>query len=264
MKIRDEASAEEVREFYQSDMARRVRARTHGNLRIDRASDFLLTRVKQDSRILDMGCGIGIASERMAKKADKGHVFALDISPAHIDYCTRTIDLPNITFALVDVLEEFDKALDLIQEPVDMITMVDVIEHLPLERSRAFFKKLPELLQPNGRILLTYPSPEYQRYLYETPNERLQAVDLVLELEDILELADLADCRLRSFAYVDVWRQNQFVHCELAGTIACTGQEKPSHTPIDLVRKGLKKLTRPVLKHKYIKVPLKERTPQAD
>lgn len=264
MKIRDEASAEEVREFYQADMERRVRARTHGNLRIDRASEFLLSRVKEDSRILDMGCGIGIASERMAKKAQQGEIFAVDISPAHIDYCRRTIDVPNITFALVDVLEEFDKALQLVKTPVDIITMVDVIEHLPLERSRAFFKRLPEILKPDGRILLTYPSPEYQRYSYETPKERLQAVDLVLELDDILDLARHAQARLRSFSYVDVWRRDQYVHCELARIVSCEELLDNPQSPSEFVRSSLKKLVRPALKYKYIKAPLKGRTPRDD
>jgi trans-aconitate 2-methyltransferase len=166
MKIRDEASAEEVRGFYQADMERRVQARIYGNIRIDRAADFLVSRINSDSRIFDLGCGIGIATERMARKASRGHVFAVDISPAHLDYCRRTIDLVNVSFSLVDVLEEFDKAIEMVGEPVDVITMVDVVEHLPSERATALFKRFPEILKPDGRILLTYPSPEYQRDFY--------------------------------------------------------------------------------------------------
>ncbi len=263
MKIKDDASADEVREFYESDLPRRVRARLHGNRRIDKAVDFMTNRVDESARLLDIGCGIGMATEKLASRASDGQVWAVDISPEHIDYCQRTIDRDNIRFRTLDVIEEFDALRKWIGAKLDVITMVDVIEHLPRKKARVLFDRLSELLADDGRILLTYPSPLYQRHLYETPGSRIQAIDLVIEHDDIVELAEGADCVIRHFSYVDVWRRNQYIHCELARQMSCERFERWEDWPhgsvgdraelcAEFLRNKIRSALRPLRRRKYI------------
>jgi trans-aconitate 2-methyltransferase len=270
MTYRDESTAADVRSFYEQDFERRVQARVKGNLRIDRALDFILPRLEINSRVLDIGCGIGIATERIANRARKGVVFGVDISPSHVAYCRKTISATNITFHVIDILKEFDKAGDIIGDRVDLITLIDVVEHLPRAKALDLFDGLGRILSSNGRILLTYPSPEYQRRLYSTPGSRLQAVDLIVEISDILEFAAAARCQLRSFQYVDVWLKNQYIHCELVRTLSeervrrfeefsAGGLDHKVHVCRDRVRTAMQRISRPWLRYKYLVAPRRSR-----
>lgn len=263
MKIRDDASADEVRKFYESDLPRRVRARLEGNRRIDKAVEFMSARIDEDAQVLDIGCGIGIATEQLAKKASAGHVLAVDISPAHIDYCRRTIERDNTTFETCDVIADFDGLQAHLDSGVDVITMVDVIEHLPRQEARSLFGKFSEILNENGRILMTYPSPVYQKHLYETPGSRIQAIDLIVEHDDILELAARAECQIRHFSHVDVWRRNQYIHCELARQLSCerfdlwqewTDSSLGDRAELcaEYLRNKARKVLRPLRRRKYV------------
>jgi trans-aconitate 2-methyltransferase len=271
MSYRDESAAADVRNFYEQDFERRVQARVKGNLRIDRALDFILPRVGTDSRVLDIGCGIGIATERMAKRARKGVVFGMDISPSQIAYCQKTVSARNTTFHEIDILEEFDRAKDIIGGSVDLITLIDVVEHLPRARALRLFEQLGTLLSSGGRVLLTYPSPAYQRHLYSTPGSRLQAVDLIIEVPDILEFSAAAGCQLRSFQYVDVWIKNQYIHCELVRTLSedrvrpfeefsAGGLEHKVRVCRDHVRTAMQRISRPWLRYKYLVAPRRSRS----
>jgi trans-aconitate 2-methyltransferase len=217
--IRETADADEIRNFYDADLHRRVGARVHGNYRVDRAVDFALRHVRVDSTVLDIGCGIGIAAERIARKARGGRVVAVDISPAHIDYCQRTVTRSNVEFYECDVLRDFEKLSRLLVTPAEVVTLIDVLEHLPTKEALRLFIHLSQVLAEDGQIVLTYPSPEYQRRLYRTEGSRIQAVDRVVETEEIIALARAAGCQIRSLQYVDVWRRNQYIHCVLSKSL---------------------------------------------
>ncbi len=70
--------------------------------------------------------------------------------------------------------------------PSTSIVLPDVIEHVPLELHGRLFAAVERILARPGRVLLTYPSPEYQEYLKKNEPKALQLVDETVELEDIL------------------------------------------------------------------------------
>ena len=272
MEIRDDATAEEIREFYAADLPRRLRARIDGNLRIDRAIEFMTARVEVDDRILDIGCGIGVATEKLAANAEEGRVWALDISPAHIDYCRRTIERPNLEFFTLNVVEEFTRLDEIVDGDLDVVTMVDVLEHLPQEAASELFANLGGRLSDRGRILLTYPSPTYQRHLYETEGSRLQAIDRIVEIDEILDLAKSAGCELRHFSHVDVWRRDQYIHCELVRTFQqerfdpwgdWSGASAARRAQIctTFLRQKVRGVLRPLRRRQFLVDPLADDTP---
>jgi hypothetical protein len=57
---------------------------------------------------------------------------------------------------------------------------------------------------PDGVLLLTYPSPEYQRYLMQERPDELQIVDNVIEIEALFGEASAAETLLRQATYVKV------------------------------------------------------------
>lgn len=260
--MKTEASPEQTRSFYALDMARRTRARIHGNLRVDLATEFILGHIRHDHRVLDIGCGIGIATERIAAVARNGHVYGMDISNDHIAYCRRTIKRDNASFHESDILADFESVAAILGAKVDVVTLVDVIEHLPPDQAAGLFSKLPTILVPGAQVLLTFPSPEYQKQLYEDPAARLQPVDLVLEVEDVQKLARRAGMSITSFSYVDVWQRNQYIHCVLSGNLSlerCSMMSRILGGPMPVrllaIRHLAKKfqgwLARPWLKRRY-------------
>gem|GEM_PF-1848924 len=205
------------REFYDEFLTdRMVDYRLHGNLRIDRAIGLVTPHVQPFSRVLDIGCGIGLATEKVAAAANRGRVWACDLSPANIQFARATVKRQNIEFFACDVLNDFDTVRSRVDEPLDIVMMVDVLEHLPLSAQTALFEGIGELLAKNALVLLTFPSPAFQEYLRTHKPERLQPVDEDLPAGWLERLAEASGTRLQRYEAIDVWMSEQYVHCVLS------------------------------------------------
>jgi trans-aconitate 2-methyltransferase len=74
-----------VREYYDDFLrSRMVNYRLYGNLRLDRAAERILPFVGTDSKVLDIGCGIGIVTSKVAARASRGHVWGIDMTAQRI------------------------------------------------------------------------------------------------------------------------------------------------------------------------------------
>ncbi|MGR5332614.1 class I SAM-dependent methyltransferase [Photobacterium damselae] len=95
---------------------------------------------------IDLGAGAGALSQRLA---DSGYqVTSLDLVPDNFRLSTQ-----SFSFLPVDLNLPFCQC---IQERYDLVTAVEIIEHL--ENPRAFFRECQALLQDNGILLLTTPN----------------------------------------------------------------------------------------------------------
>jgi len=125
---------------------------------------FLYQRHKYDSiislvpqrhyrRAIDLGCGAGLFSQRLAAIADE--VVGLDVSSVAIDQATRKAgNFPNLRFAQGDILHlpaELDGAFDL-------VTILDAIYYLPPPIDDALLKslalRLSRLAAPGGIFVI--------------------------------------------------------------------------------------------------------------
>jgi trans-aconitate 2-methyltransferase len=245
---RREIDSGAVRRFYDDFRDRQmVGYRLRKNRRIERAIDRITPYVGPDSRVLELGCGIGIVTERIAKRLAGGFVWACDLSPKNVEYARETVQSRSTDFFVCDVLEDFQRIQDRVSQPVDLILMVDVIEHLPLERHSDLFASLARISGPRTIAVLTYPSPQYQRFLREHEPENLQIIDEVVELDSLLSAAKQGEFSLRQYALVDVWRHNQYAHCVLQRGIDVdrieASESAASRTPLrrlyTLIARGL-------------------------
>lgn len=208
------AAPREVQRFYDDFFATRMlQYRIEGNLRIDSAIARALPLLTPASHVLEIGCGIGIVAEALAAKARRGRVVAVDTSERNIWYARRTVRNPRIAFHRIDILRQFSELRALLPGPVDLFVLVDVVEHLPAEARATLFHNMSAIAAGDARVLLTYPSPEYQRYLRKEKPEELQIIDHVIELDELRRDAEAAGLRLKHFSLEDVWRPNQYVHC---------------------------------------------------
>ena len=96
--------------------------------------------------------------------------------------------------------------------PFDAVVMIDVIEHIPLSEHVKLFELIENLLAPGGRLILTYPSPEYQYFLFKYRPEEIQIVDEIVNLKDVPEKTNLTPIY---FSTKDVWKVRQYVHLVL-------------------------------------------------
>jgi 2-polyprenyl-3-methyl-5-hydroxy-6-metoxy-1,4-benzoquinol methylase len=181
----------------------------HLNWRLEAAKELCNTFIKKDARILEIGCGAGIVSRHLAKRGSK--VLSVDISETGVKIARLHANLPTNSFLVLDVTEEGERLKG--YGPFDAIVLADVIEHIPKEKHADLFRIIEEILAPDGIVLFTYPSSEYQEYLRTHRPDALQVVDEIVELTDLLSVTKL---RPVYFRICDVWFHNQYTHLVLA------------------------------------------------
>lgn len=213
-------SADSVRAFYDDFLkSRMIEYRLTRNIRIEKATTRVLFFLEKDSTVLDIGCGIGMVAERIAKFASRGRVYACDLSEQNIWYANQTIDAPNLAFRAIDVVHDFDVLAAWVpSHAVNVVVMIDVLEHVPLALHTALFRSLREILSDNGTIVLTFPSPAYQAYLQANDKSELQIVDESIDVEHALSVCRDAGFFIKHYSLEDVWMKNQYVHCVLQAT----------------------------------------------
>ena len=99
----------------------------------------------QIDRALDFGCGVGRLVIPLAAVARQ--VTGVDVSKSMLEEARRNCDarqLRNVEFVASD-----DRLL-LLEGPYNFVHSLIVFQHIPVERGRAIFRRLVELLQDGG------------------------------------------------------------------------------------------------------------------
>jgi ubiquinone/menaquinone biosynthesis C-methylase UbiE len=97
------------------------------------------------SQVLEIGCGTGAFSRRLAAAA--GQVVAIDLSPQMVRVArSRSANLRNIEYHCADVM-----SCDLRAAQFDCVTTIATLHHLPL---RKVLLKLKETLKPGGVLIV--------------------------------------------------------------------------------------------------------------
>jgi 2-polyprenyl-3-methyl-5-hydroxy-6-metoxy-1,4-benzoquinol methylase len=182
----------------------------------NRRQDFIKQLCKQfipkNATVLEIGCGTGIVTRTILQIASK--VVAVDISSNNIEVARSYLRKQNIDLYVWDVLSDqspLEKGITF-----DAIVFADVIEHIQPEKVGELFRKLGGMLNNNGRIILAYPSIEYQQFLRKHKPSALQIIDEEIDLPSLLKKTLLKPIY---FSYKNVWGNNQYVHLVLQSGI---------------------------------------------
>lgn len=245
----------EVKQFYDNFTdTRMLQYKLYGNPRIEQAVQLITGYLTPDSNILDLGCGIGIVPEQVAAKLQQGKILACDLSENNINYARKTVKSDKIEFFNVNVVENFEAIHHKLTFPIDLVTMVDVIEHLPPDSYDELFNNLSQVTSDRAKLILTYPSPEYQIYLQKNEPEELQIIDEVIELNSLMQFTLKYGFNLEYFTYTDVWKKNQYIHCVFSKERPCIPLPPPNL--IGKIQRKIKsyksRLLLPFLKAKYL------------
>jgi len=126
--------------------------------RIRRASKEF--KLKNYTRILDLGCGTGRHSIYLAKQGFS--VVASDIAPTGLDIArnkTKSLGLNNIEFKLHDM-----RSIPLGNNYIDGVICIWVLHHGTLEDIKTTIHEIHRILKPGGMVITDLSSVDTESY----------------------------------------------------------------------------------------------------
>jgi 2-polyprenyl-3-methyl-5-hydroxy-6-metoxy-1,4-benzoquinol methylase len=152
-----------------------------------------LLRGRSGLRILDVGCGAGVMTHHLSRY---GTALGIDFSGPAIELARRLA--PEAAFRVAS-LE------DLGEERFDLITVFDVMEHIPLAERPAFVAGLAARLEGDGLVVASTPHPAFTLHKRATDEAHLQIIDEAVEIGDVVEEAESAGLQLLRYEAYDVF-----------------------------------------------------------
>ncbi|CAA6811825.1 MAG: Methyltransferase domain-containing protein [uncultured Thiotrichaceae bacterium] len=110
----------------------------------------IVSRIPQYAQVLELGCATGEMS-RMMKRNCQAQVFGVEKDPQSAWQAQRHCD-----YVFTEDLDDAESLSALQFEKFDVITLVDVIEHL--QRPEALLERLKPLMMAESTILLSVPN----------------------------------------------------------------------------------------------------------
>jgi cyclopropane fatty-acyl-phospholipid synthase-like methyltransferase len=134
--------------------------------------------LKNNSKALEIGCGIGTLSSLVGKHLKLGRLVAVDISPETIKLAQfKFKNQKNIQFEVSD-MSNWENP-----EKFDIILLPDVLEHIPFDQYENLFRRLKKVSHDRTRILINIPHPSAIEYYQQNKPELLQIIDLPVHVD---------------------------------------------------------------------------------
>ena len=195
---------EHVSAFYDSYV--REQAATGINDRIYGVYERLLKLgMNESSTVLELGCGIGMMTSLLKRKINEGKIHAIDISEASIAYGKKHIATPNITFSTQDIT-----AFETTLKTPDFITLIDVLEHIPLEMHAALFKRISAVMGLNSHFVINLPNPYYIAHDIALEADSLQVIDQPVPFAPMIQQLDDANLELMHYEKYGIWHHDEY------------------------------------------------------
>lgn len=134
------------------------------------------------SSVLDVGCGEGVVTERLARRLAPAHVLGVDADDQGLSAAWRGRSAPNLRFGTASAYD-----LELADGSFDLVCAVEVLEHLEHPH-----EALAELARVSGRALLL-----------SVPNEPAWRISQLLAGRNVRRLGD-------SPGHVNHWSKRAF------------------------------------------------------
>lgn len=147
---------------------------------------FILKRLKQyglksNSKVLEIGCGIGTLSSIIIKELNNGFFLGCDISEESIKVCKDELHRNENTDFIVTDMSDFNSEIKF-----DYIVLPDVLEHIPVSEHANIFNKISSNTHDNTTVVINIPEPKYLNWIRNNKPELLQIIDQSLSMQDLL------------------------------------------------------------------------------
>jgi len=125
--------------------------------------------LKPEDKILDVGCGIGLAAIPLTKYlCEKGKYEGFDIVDALISWCTKNLTprFPHFRFQVADVRNDFynregrykasEYRFPFEDETFDFVYLASVFTHMLPDDVEHYISEIVRVLKPGRRCVITY------------------------------------------------------------------------------------------------------------
>jgi len=190
-----------VPDFYDEFVGYELTYLRHPNRRHRRVREYLRPLLARNPRAaLDVGCGIGLMSGWLDKRIPR--VVGIDISPRSIEVCRQLY--PGLDFRVCALPNDH-----LPDGPFDLVTFIDVLEHLPRSALRLVFERVGEVTTDDAVVAINIPSRLYA----QKDDIHRQIIDEAVPVDEIVAAAARIGMEPLTIARYDVDSANQYVFC---------------------------------------------------
>lgn len=195
----------EISEFYDQYVQRQLKIGANERL-ISLYKRLVNLGLKENSKILELGCGVGIFTKLLSKKISAGIIEAADLSEKSIAVAKDLVkDKKNISCFVADVVHYQPQNSDF-----DFITLMDVIEHIPLDQHEMLFENLARIATEKTQIAINIPNPQYIAYTRKHHPETLQVIDQEVELFPLMNYCEKFGLELVFFEKYGIWEEEDY------------------------------------------------------
>jgi SAM-dependent methyltransferase len=104
-------------------------------------------------RVCDVGCGDGRLLNELSTSTSGVHFQGIDVSTRALALANLFRTRDNVQFRELDLRDSI--APDLLNQ--DLVTLIEVLEHVPPEHAVTFLQRAYQLVRPGGTFLVTVP-----------------------------------------------------------------------------------------------------------
>ncbi len=195
-------SKSEIKEFYENFTDKLIRDKIYPNprhIKIKKYLEEIFSKIQFNSA-LEIGCGIGVISEFIAKNVNS--VVGIDISEENIRFAKKTVK--NTNFYCSDFFD-FDT-----KEKFDLITLFDVLEHIPKSSHQDVFDLIDKLSSTSCFVAITVPDPHYLSFMREHHPEMLQIVDESIYFNELTSIFSVFNFEIIKYEKYGIDYDNQY------------------------------------------------------
>lgn len=198
---------QKVIKYYDDNTSRKIDDYIYGNERIDKAWNTIKESVScPPKNILEIGCGIGQFSNRMSQHWTNSNILGVDISPESISIAKKVFSNSSLAFEEGNIYS-FNRDVK-----YDLIVMIDVYEHIEVSRREIVYKTISKLLNDNGKVFMTIPTPRHLNWLRENNPKEIQPVDNNIDIGLINLFSSKIGARVLFYKEIDVWHVGDYAH----------------------------------------------------